>query len=120
MSLVGERGSLEGLAWGLPLVTASALSRAADSGEVLVAEDLFIHRAAEIEALGFRGEGDHIRRLVRAAERPYDGRREPPAGRSPSRSPPLPRSRGPTRSRSWRSARCSRATWRRSSGSSPT
>jgi hypothetical protein len=74
MSLVGERGSMAGLAWGLPLVTASALSRAAETGEVLVAEELFTRRAAEIEALGFRGEGEHIRRLVRATALPYDGR----------------------------------------------
>src|SRR5579871_4636455 len=32
MSAVGERGSLAGLAWGLPLVTSSALSRAAGGG----------------------------------------------------------------------------------------
>src|SRR5271165_1098064 len=36
MAAVGERGSLAGLAWGLPLVAAAALSRAADAGEVLV------------------------------------------------------------------------------------
>ncbi len=74
MSAVGERGSLAGLAWGLPLVTSSALSRAAGGGEVLLAEDLFQARAAEIEALGFRGEGDRIKRLVRATPTGYDGR----------------------------------------------
>jgi hypothetical protein len=70
MSAVGERGSLEGLAWGLPLVTASALSRAATIGEVLVDDDLFTRRAVEIAALGFRGEGDRIKRLVRATADP--------------------------------------------------
>ncbi len=70
MSAVGERGSLAGLAWGLPLVTASALSRAAVTGEVLIDVDLFTRRAAEIEALGFRGEGERIKRLVRATADP--------------------------------------------------
>jgi hypothetical protein len=66
MSAIGERGSLAGLAWGLPLVSAAALSRAADAGEVLIDTAFFAHRASEIQALGFRGEGDRIKRLVRS------------------------------------------------------
>jgi hypothetical protein len=66
MSPVGERGPLSGLMWGLPLVTASALSRAARGGEVLVDEALFNAREGELAMLGFHGEGDRIRRLVRA------------------------------------------------------
>ena len=94
MSAVGERGSLAGLAWGLPLVTASALSRAAGTGEVLVDEDLFSRRGPEIEALGFRGEGERIRRLVRATAAPYDGRASLPLTFVPDldRAPPsIPR-----------------------------
>jgi hypothetical protein len=92
MSSVGERGSLSGLAWGLPLVAAGALSRAADAGEVLVDADLFAKRAAEIEALGYRGHGDRIKRLVRSDADPGDRPSEPapfaPTGRLPSLRPP--------------------------------
>ena len=78
MSAVGERGSLAGLAWGLPLVTAGALSRAAGGGEVLIDEEMFARRAGEIEALGFRGEGERIKRLVLASQpqSPVDDRPE--------------------------------------------
>jgi hypothetical protein len=68
MRSVGERGSLAGLAWGLPLVAAAALSRAADAGEVLIDTAFFARRAAEIQSLGFRGEGERIKRLVRTDE----------------------------------------------------
>ncbi len=64
MSAVGERGSLEGLAWGLPLVTAGALSRAASGGEVLIDPELLARCEGEIEALGFHAEGDRIKRIV--------------------------------------------------------
>jgi hypothetical protein len=67
MSAVGERGSLAGLAWGRPLVTASALSRAAAMGEVLIDGESYNRRAPELEALGFRGQGERVKRLVRAA-----------------------------------------------------
>jgi hypothetical protein len=78
MSAVGERGSLAGLAWGLPLVTAAALSRAAGTGEVLIDEELFTRRATEIEALGFRGQGERIKRLVRASVEDHGARMSEP------------------------------------------
>src|SRR6185437_15696733 len=65
MSAVGERGSLAGLAWGLPLVTAGALSRAATAGEVLIDPEMLARCEHEIEALGFHAEGQRIKRLVR-------------------------------------------------------
>ena len=86
MSAVGERGSLAGLAWGLPLVTAGALSRAAGAGEVLIDGELFARRAAEIEALGFRGEGEHIKRLVPASSPTTSA--APSAVRLPASEPP--------------------------------
>jgi hypothetical protein len=89
MSAVGERGSLAGLAWGLPLVTASALSRAAAPGEVLIDTDLFTRRAPEIEALGFRGEGERIKRLVRAAADPASRLSEPLSFRLDVDRPPV-------------------------------
>ena len=67
---VGERGPLAGLAWGLPLVSAVALSRAARGGEVLVDEPFCAQHGAELAALGLRAEGDHIKRLVRSELEP--------------------------------------------------
>jgi hypothetical protein len=64
MSAVGERGSLAGLAWGLPLVTAGALSRAAGAGEVLIDPEMLARCEKDIEAMGFRAEGQRIKRLV--------------------------------------------------------
>jgi hypothetical protein len=89
MSAVGERGSLAGLAWGLPLVTASALSRAASAGEVLIDADLLARCEAEIEALGFHTEGDRIKRLVRgpAAEGAAKTSDPPPFVPEPERPP---------------------------------
>ncbi len=88
MSAVGSRGSLAGLAWGLPLVEAAALSRAAGAGEVLIDGELFARRAAEIEALGFRGEGERIKRLVRASD-PETPPAPPVAAHLPPSEPPL-------------------------------
>jgi hypothetical protein len=68
MAPVGERGSVAGLAWGRPLVNSAALARAAGSGEVLVDEALWGRRGAEIVALGFRVDGDRIKRLLRAGQ----------------------------------------------------
>jgi hypothetical protein len=91
MSAVGERGSLAGLAWGLPLVTASALSRAAAAGEVLVDGDVWNRRAPELEALGFLGQGDRIKRLVRAAAaQDYSGRMSEPMIFVPATPPARP------------------------------
>jgi hypothetical protein len=61
---VGERGTLAGLAWGLPLVSAVALSRAARGGEVLVDEPFCARHGAALAALGLRAQGDHLKRLV--------------------------------------------------------
>jgi hypothetical protein len=88
MSAVGERGSLAGLAWGLPLVAAAALSRAAGGGEVLIDEELFARRAAEIEGLGFRGEGERIKRLVLASQ-PQGPGGSPEVRVLPSEPPPF-------------------------------
>ncbi|MFT3775144.1 MAG: hypothetical protein QM820_58095 [Minicystis sp.] len=66
---IGERGSLYGLAWGMPLVRASQLSRAARPGEVLVDEIFLADRGDEIEALGFKAEGEPVKRLVPAPDR---------------------------------------------------
>jgi hypothetical protein len=67
---IGERGPLSGLAWGMPLVRASSLSRAARPGELLIDDVLFADRGDEILALGFRAEGDPIKRLVPAPTPP--------------------------------------------------
>jgi hypothetical protein len=68
MSAVGTGGSFAVLAWGPALVTAVALSRDAQPGEVLLDLDLIAQRAAEIGAL----EGMEVdfgqRRLVRRAD----------------------------------------------------
>jgi hypothetical protein len=93
MSAIGERGSLAGLAWGLPLVSAGALSRAADAGEVLIDTVFFARRATEIQALGFRGEGERIKRLVRSDAIVVDDRRSEPA--PPDPNPRLPSVRPP-------------------------
>ena len=61
---IGERGSLAGLAWGMPLVRATSLSRAARPGEVLADQHFFWQHGDDVLALGFRGEGDPIKRLV--------------------------------------------------------
>jgi hypothetical protein len=61
---VGGRGSVAGLSWGMPLVHATALSRAARAGEVLAHEAFFTRHRVDITALGLRGEGDPIKRLV--------------------------------------------------------
>jgi hypothetical protein len=81
MSAVGERGSLAGLAWGLPLVAAGALSRAAGAGEVLIDPEMLARCEAEIEALGFHAEGDRIKRLVPGPASP--------GARIPSDPPPF-------------------------------
>lgn len=71
MSDVGERGTMAGLSWGLPLVGASALARAARGGEVLVGEAFFAARRVDLTALGLRGEGDQrIKRLVAITPEP--------------------------------------------------
>ena len=112
MSAVGERGSLAGLAWGLPLVTAAALSRAAGTGEVLVDEELFTRRATEIEALGFRGQGERIKRLVRGQRRGSQREDERADAVRPGRRPHLRRYGNSIRSPRWPSGRSSRATSR--------
>lgn len=61
---VGERGSVAGLAWGLPLVRAVTLSRSARPGEVLLDDVFFADRGQEIEAIGFRLEGEAPVRLA--------------------------------------------------------
>lgn len=61
---VGERGTLAGLAWGMPLVAAVALSRAARGGEVLVDEPFCARHGGELARLGLRPEGDRIKRLL--------------------------------------------------------
>jgi hypothetical protein len=64
---VGEGGSLAALSWGMPLVTSVALSRAARAGEVLLDDAFFARHAGELAALGFQGQGDRMKRLVRAS-----------------------------------------------------
>jgi hypothetical protein len=64
LASIGERGPLYGLAWGMPLVRAAQLSRAARPGEVVVDEVFLADCGDELESLGFRAEGDPIRRLV--------------------------------------------------------
>lgn len=61
---VGERGSLAGLGWGMALLRASQLSRAARPGELLTDEDLYGRRGEELAALGVRGDGDPTKRLL--------------------------------------------------------
>ena len=73
LSAVGERGSLAGLAWGLPLVTAAALSRAARRREVLIDRDARAARAGEIEAARLPRRG-----RAHQAPRPAPGVRGPP------------------------------------------
>lgn len=70
LASIGERGPLSGLAWGVPLVRATSLSRAARPGELLIDDVLYADRGDEILALGFRAEGDPIKRLVPAPTPP--------------------------------------------------
>jgi hypothetical protein len=86
---IGERSSLSGLAWGMPLVRASMLSRAARLGEVLVDDVFFADRGDEIEAFGYRVEGEATRRLVALSSRVETEHR---AAKLPS---PLPMGGGP-------------------------
>lgn len=89
---IGERSSLSGLAWGMPLVRSSMLSRAARPGEVLV-DDVFVaDRGDEIEAFGYRIEGEATRRLVpipdhRAAKLPSPVPQRPSAPSVPPQRP---------------------------------
>ena len=64
LAMIGERGQLAGLAWGMPLVRATSLSRAARPGEVLADEHFYWQHGDDVETIGFRGEGDPIKRLV--------------------------------------------------------
>ena len=57
---VGERGTLAGLAWGLPLVSATALSRAARGGEVLLDAAFWARHERELTGLGLRAEGEPL------------------------------------------------------------
>lgn len=62
---IGERSSLSGLAWGMPLVRASMLSRSARPGEVLLDDAFFADRGEEMESFGFGADGEPTKRLVR-------------------------------------------------------
>lgn len=83
---IGERGPLAGLAWGMPLVRATQLSRAARPGEVLSDEHFYWQHGDDVLALGFRGEGEPIKRLLPV---------EPEAPDSPHSSTSAPESEPP-------------------------
>lgn len=63
LASIGERVGMMELAWGMPLVRATSLSRAAAIGEVLADDHFYGQHGDEVVSFGFRGEGEPIKRL---------------------------------------------------------